>query len=37
MSHFDYHLKRMQAYFESVEPLDHRLFVPKKIVIKNFH
>ena len=37
MIYFDYHQGRIQAYFESVEPSDHRLYVPKKIVIENFH
>ena len=35
MSHCDYHQGRIQPY--SVEPSDHRLYVPKKIVLKNFN
>ena len=36
MLYFDYHQGRIQAYFESTEPSDHRLYVPEKIVIKYF-
>ena len=36
MLYYDYHQGRIQAYFESIEPLNHRLYVPKKIVIKYF-
>ena len=30
MIYFDYHQGRIQAYFESVEPSDHRLYVYTK-------
>ena len=36
MPHFDYHQGRSQAYFESIEPSDHGLYVPKKICYQKF-
>ena len=37
MIYFDYHQGRIQAYFESVEPSDHRLYVyQKKLLLKIF-
>ena len=35
MPNFDYHQGRIQPY--SVEPSDHRLYVAKKIILKNFN
>ena len=34
--HFDYHQGHIQAYFESVEPSDYRLYVSKKKLLKIF-
>ena len=36
MIYFDYHQGRIQPYFESVEPSDHKLYVPKKLLLKIF-